>query len=69
MSERESASESFDEEESTDESVDEELLEAFDESSEWKTLKDHPDYEICVNFPHQIRKKSNGKILMESVKK
>ena len=66
MSEEESVSSVS--EESAEESVDEELIEVFDESSEWKTLKDHPDYEICVNFPHQIRKKSNGKILMESVK-
>ena len=49
--------------------TDKELIES--ESSEeenveeWQDLKEHPDYEICVNYPYQIRKKSNGRILKE----
>ena len=49
---------------------DKELIES--ESSEeenieeWEELKEHPDYEICVNYPHQIRKRCNGRILKES---
>ena len=75
MSEEESVSsvseesaEEFIEEESTDESVErfaEEYV-AWIEEPEWQELKQDSDYEICVNFPHQIRKKSNGRILMES---
>ena len=61
--------ESTDEETVDESDVDEEQIEAFDESSEWKTLKDHPDYEICVNYPHQIRKKSNERIVKESTNK
>ena len=34
----------------------------------WEDLRDHPDYEINVQYPHQIRKKANKKILSESVK-
>ena len=59
--------ESFSEEAAGEEAFDDELMEAFDECSEWKTLKNHPDYEICISYPHQIRKKSNGMILKESI--
>ena len=31
----------------------------------WETLKDHEDYEINVNYPYQIRKKSTGRIISE----
>ena len=72
MSEAESVSSVVDEEATDDsadeESVNEELIEAFDECSEWKTLKQDSDYEININYPHQIRKKSNGLILKESVR-
>ena len=36
--------------------------------NEWEKLKDHPDYEINVNFPYQIRKKSNQQILKETLR-
>ena len=32
---------------------------------EYETLKNHEDYEICKSYPHQIRKKSNKKIISE----
>jgi hypothetical protein len=32
----------------------------------WQTSVVKEDYEICANFPHQIRKKANGRILKES---
>ena len=41
--------------------------ESFEEEDveEWQELKEHPDYEICINYPYQIRKKSNGRIVKE----
>ena len=47
--------------------TEEELIESSEEEKieEWQELKEHPDYEINVNYPHQIRKKSNGRILKE----
>ena len=38
-----------------------------EEIGEWEQLRDHPDYEINVVYPHQIRKKSNGRIVKESI--
>ena len=35
------------------------------ESNEWETLKNHEDYEININYPHQIRKKINNYIIKE----
>ena len=35
----------------------------------WETLREHDDYEINVQYPHQIRKKSNQRILKESLRK
>ena len=35
--------------------------------SSWQTLKNHEDYEININYPHQIRKKSNKKIIKETL--
>jgi hypothetical protein len=35
------------------------------DGTEWETVIDHEDYEINVNYPHQIRKKANGMILKE----
>lgn len=31
----------------------------------WQDLVNHPDYEICTEYPHQIRKRSSRKILSE----
>jgi hypothetical protein len=31
----------------------------------WETIVDHEDYEICVTFPHQIRRRKDGYILIE----
>ena len=39
------------------------------ESNEWETLKNHEDYEINVNYPYQIRKKSTCQIINESLRK
>jgi len=36
------------------------------ENNVWETLKNHEDYEINVNYPYQIRKKSNRRIVSES---
>ena len=33
----------------------------------WQEVINHEDYEICEQYPYQIRKKSNGKILKESI--
>ena len=38
-----------------------------EEIGEWEQLRDHPDYEINVVYPHQIRKKSNNHIMKECV--
>ena len=35
--------------------------------SHWEILIDHEDYEISNEYPHQIRKISNGRIVTESV--
>ena len=43
--------------------------ESINEEAEWQELKQDSDYEININYPHQIRKKSNGKILKESANK
>ena len=40
--------------------------ESVNEENEWVELKQDSDYEICSNYPYQIRKKSNGRILKES---
>ena len=37
--------------------------------TEWQKLKEHDDYEININYPHQIRKKSNRKIIKETFDK
>ena len=37
-------------------------------SETWEVLRDHPDYEINVQYPYQIRKISNGRILSESLR-
>ena len=51
--------------------TDEELIESEsseeEEIGEWEQLQDHPDYEINVVYPHQIRKKINGRIVKESI--
>ena len=31
----------------------------------WETLKVDPDYEICTQYPYQIRRKDNGYIIAE----
>ena len=33
----------------------------------WQEVINHEDYEICEQYPYQIRKKSTGKILSESI--
>ena len=33
----------------------------------WEDLRYHDNYEICSEFPHQIRKKETGRILKESI--
>jgi hypothetical protein len=35
----------------------------------WETVREHEDYEIWSEYPHQIRKKKNGRIIKESVHK
>ena len=49
--------------------TEEELIseESINEETEWEELKQDSDYEININYPHQIRKKSNGKILKETI--
>ena len=37
------------------------------EQSHWKQLVDHEDYEINTEYPYQIRKISNGRIVTEGV--
>ena len=34
------------------------------EQSHWEVLIDHEDYEICSEYPHQIRKRSNKRARM-----
>ena len=38
-----------------------------EDGNEWELLRDHPDYEICIEYPYQIRKISTGRILKESI--
>ena len=38
------------------------------ETGMWEDLKEHDDYEIYSEFPYQIRKKTTGKILKETLK-
>ena len=33
----------------------------------WEEVVNHPDYEICSAYPYEIRKKTTGKILKESI--
>ena len=35
------------------------------DTSNWETLKDYDNYEICIEYPYQIRKKSNKRIVSE----
>ena len=35
------------------------------EQNEWETLINHEDFEINVNYPHQIKNKETGKIIDE----
>ena len=35
--------------------------------SDWEPLLNHPNYEICKQFPYQIKKISSGRILKETV--
>ena len=37
-----------------------------DDEEQWEVLRDHPDYEICREYPYQIRKISTHRILKES---
>lgn len=34
----------------------------------WETLKFNNDYEICTEYPHQIRRKSDGYIITEFIR-
>ena len=36
------------------------------ELKSWESLKEHDDYEICITYPYQIRKKSTKRIIKES---
>ena len=38
-----------------------------DAEEQWEVLRDHPDYEICREYPHQIRKIETHRILKESI--
>jgi hypothetical protein len=31
----------------------------------WEPIVDHEDYEICVTFPHQIRRRKDGRIMKD----
>ena len=35
------------------------------ENDEWQSLKNHDDYEININYPYQIRRKDDKKIIKE----
>ena len=37
------------------------------ETSVWEDVINHPSYEICLAYPHQIRKKATGRILKETL--
>ena len=39
-----------------------------EEVSQWQELQNHTDYEICVEYPHQIRRKQDKYMLKEIVK-
>ena len=38
-------------------------------SEQWQDLKEHPEYEICIEYPHQIRRKKTQRILKENCRK
>ena len=42
------------------------LTPTMEEVADWVSLVDHPDYEISTTYPHQIKKRSNGRIIAES---
>ena len=33
----------------------------------WEEVINHPNYEICTEYPHKIRKKTTGRILKECI--
>ena len=47
----------------------EHISEQANEKDEWKECVVDPDYEINVNYPYNIRRKSNGHVIAESVMK
>ena len=38
-----------------------------EEHDEWEVLRDHPDYEICTEYPYQTRNISTHRILKETL--
>ena len=40
-----------------------------DDESSWQTLKNHEDYEINTNYPHQIKRKATNQINKEWIDK
>ena len=42
-------------------------VEVDDVNDDWEELKVDNDYLICKNFPYQIKRKSNGRIVSESI--
>ena len=37
------------------------------EAAEWQSLINHDEYEICREFPYQIRRKDNGRVVKKSL--
>ena len=66
MTETEQQSLSNVEEESVNDFEEEEINEEESEDN-WIALINHTDYEININYPFHIRKKSNKKIVSESL--
>ena len=46
-----------------------EASEMRDDESSWQTLKNHEDYEINTNYPHQIKRKATNQINKEWIDK
>lgn len=49
------------------EQINQQIPDEEEDDEGWEVLRDHPDYEICREYPHQIRKISTHRILKESI--
>ena len=46
--------------------IEQQTTEEEEDEEQWESLQDHPDYEICRDYPYQIRRLKDGRILKEN---